>query len=35
MLGGLDNPTSGEVIIDGRNISGLSRDELTVYEEEK
>ena len=31
MLGGLDNPTSGEVIIDGRNISGLSRDELTVY----
>ncbi len=23
MLGGLDNPTSGEVIIDGRNISGL------------
>ena len=31
MLGGLDNPTSGEIIIDGRNISGLSRDELTVY----
>ena len=30
MLGGLDNPTSGEVIIDGRNISGLSRDELIV-----
>ena len=35
MLGGLDNPASGEVIIDGRNISGLSRDELTVYRRRK
>lgn len=35
MLGGLDNPTSGEVIIDGRNISGLSCDELTVYRRRK
>lgn len=35
MFGGLDNPTSGEVIIDGRNISGLSRDELTVYRRRK
>lgn len=35
ILGGLDNPTSGEVIIDGRNISGLSRDELTVYRRRK
>ena len=35
MLGGLDNPTSGEVIIDGRNISGLSRDDLTVYRRRK
>lgn len=35
MLGGLDNPTSGKVIIDGRNISGLSRDELTVYRRRK
>lgn len=35
MLGGMDNPTSGEVIIDGRNISGLSRDELTVYRRRK
>lgn len=26
---------SGEVIIDGRNISGLSRDELTVYRRRK
>lgn len=35
MLGGLDNPTSGEIIIDGRNIWGLSRDELTVYRRRK
>lgn len=35
MLGGLDNPTSGEIIIDGRNILGLSRDELTVYRRRK
>lgn len=35
MLGGLDNPTSGEVIIDGRDISGLFRDELTVYRRRK
>ncbi len=35
MLGGLDNPTSGKVIIDGRDISGLSRDELTVYRRRK
>ena len=35
MLGGLDNPTSGEVVIDGRDISGLSRDELTIYRRRK
>ncbi len=35
MLGGLDNPTSGEVIIDGRYISGLLRDELTIYRRRK
>ena len=30
MLGGLDNPTSGEVLIDGKDISRLSRDELKI-----
>ena len=35
MLGGLDNPTSGEVIIDGIDMSGLSRDELTIYRRRK
>lgn len=30
LLGGLDNPTSGEVWIDGRNIAGLSEKKLAV-----
>jgi len=28
ILGGLDRPTSGEVVIDGQNIVGLNEDEL-------
>lgn len=35
MLGGLDNPTSGEVWIDGKDISKLSRDELTIFRRRK
>lgn len=35
MLGGLDNPTSGEVLIGGKDISKLSRDELTIYRRRK
>ena len=31
MMGGLDIPTSGSVKIDGREISGMSPDELTVF----
>lgn len=31
MVGGLDNPTSGSVQIDGREIAGMSSDELTVF----
>ncbi len=31
MMGGLDNPTSGSVKIDGKEISGMSPDELTVF----
>src|SRR4051812_13025537 len=30
LLGGLDRPTSGQVVIDGRSLSGLSDRELTV-----
>ncbi len=35
ILGGLDKPTSGQVIIDGRDISGLSEDELCVFRRRK
>jgi len=31
MLGGLDRPTGGKVIINGKSIYGLSDDELTVF----
>lgn len=31
MLGGLDNPTGGNVIIEGIEIGNLDRDELTVF----
>lgn len=31
MLGGLDNPTSGKVIVGGKDISQLSRDQLTIF----
>ena len=31
MLGGLDTPTSGEIIVDGRDISGMEKDELTIF----
>lgn len=35
MLGGLDVPTSGQVIVDGRDLSGMERDELTVFRRRK
>lgn len=31
MMGGLDKPTSGQVIIDGQNIEKLSIEEMTVF----
>ncbi len=31
MIGGIDNPTSGEVIIDGKCISAMSEDELAIF----
>ena len=31
MLGGMDQPTSGSILLDGRQISGLSERELTMY----
>ncbi len=31
MMGGLDNPTEGSVSVDGKEISGMTADELTVF----
>ena len=31
MIGGLDNPTSGEVQIGGKEIGNMNADELTVF----
>ena len=31
MIGGIDNPTSGDVIIDGKCISSMSEDELAIF----
>ena len=35
ILGGLDQPTSGRVVVDGQDISHLSERELTRYRSEK
>lgn len=35
MLGGLDRPTEGTVIVDGQELSGLSDEELTVFRRRK
>lgn len=31
MIGGLDRPTSGEVIVDGRTLSDMKDEELTIF----
>ena len=35
MLGGLDNPTEGKVIIDDKDISGLKGDQLCIFRRRK
>src|SRR5256714_2433055 len=35
LIGCLDSPTSGEIILDGRNVAGLSANELTRVRAEK
>ena len=35
LLGGLDNPTDGTIVVDGRDISTLSNNELAEYRAEK
>lgn len=31
MIGGLDNPTSGQVIVDGQELSRMTDEELTIF----
>lgn len=35
MLGGLDTPTSGSVMVDGKELSGLNAEELTIFRRRK
>lgn len=35
MLGGLDRPTSGTVTVDGRELSTLKDEELTIFRRRK
>lgn len=35
MLGGLDIPTSGSVIVDGQELGGMDRSELTIFRRRK
>ncbi|MBR0134375.1 ABC transporter ATP-binding protein [Candidatus Saccharibacteria bacterium] len=35
IIGGVDNSTSGEVIVDGENITKLNADKLAIYRREK
>lgn len=35
MLGGLDTPTSGTVLVDGKDISKMKKDELTIFRRRK
>ena len=34
LIGGLDSPSSGDVVVDGRNIAGLAEDDLAVFRRE-
>ncbi len=35
LIGGLENPTSGEILVDGKDISKMKENELTKYRAEK
>lgn len=35
MLGGLDVPTSGKIIVEGKDISQMTKDELTIFRRRK
>ena len=35
MLGGLDTPTGGSVVVDGQSLGKMSRSELTIFRRRK
>lgn len=35
MLGGLDVPTEGEVFVDGKNLAGMTKEQLTIFRRRK
>ena len=35
MLGGLDTPTGGSIVVDGQELSGMGRNELTIFRRRK
>ena len=35
LIGGVDNPSSGEIIVDGENITKYNSDKLAVFRREK
>lgn len=35
MLGGLDIPTEGEVFVDGKNLAGMTKEQLTIFRRRK
>lgn len=35
MLGGLDTPTGGSVVVDGQSLNGMDRSELTIFRRRK
>lgn len=35
MLGGLDTPTGGEVFVDGKNLAGMTKEQLTIFRRRK
>ena len=35
MIGGLDTPTSGDVVVAGKNLAGLTKEQLAVFRRRK
>lgn len=31
MIGGIDTPTCGEVIVDGKKLAGMTKEQLTIF----